>query len=87
MMMASASTRTKLTPPEVARRWGVSAEKVIAWIRSGELHAMNAATRPGGRPRYLIDLRDLEAFELRRSATPVPRSKRRRQESGVTEYF
>lgn len=85
--MGPAATRTKLTPPKVARRYGVSPEKVIGWIRRGELHAMNAATRLDGRPRYLIDIRDLEAFELRRSATPVPKSKRRRQELGITEYF
>ena len=56
--------KTKMTPPEIARLWGVSVEKVVAFIRSGELRAINAAT-PGRnqRPRYLIDVDDLEDFE------------------------
>ncbi len=39
--------RTKLTPPEVAKAWGISPEKVLAWIRSGELRAVNVATKLG----------------------------------------
>lgn len=60
--------RRKLTPPEVAEMWGVSNDKILAFIRSGELRAINAAT-PGRsqRPRYLIDLDDLADFERRRS--------------------
>ncbi len=80
--------RTKWTPPEIARRWGISPEKVVGWIRSGELKAMNAATRIGGRPRYLIDARDLEAFELRRSVAPKqPVRRQQHSSSGVTSYY
>ena len=82
-----AASKTKRSPPEVARDWGISPEKVIDWIRSGELRAMNAAARPGGRPRYLIDVRDLEAFQLRRSVQPTPRTHRRRAPPDVIEYF
>jgi excisionase family DNA binding protein len=63
--------RSKLTPPEVARLWGVSPDKVLAWIAGGELRAVNAATRPGGRPRWLIDRADLAAFEAARAARPA----------------
>lgn len=87
-MSTRAQTRQKSTPPQVAQLWGVSPEKVIEWIKAGELRAINAATRCGGRPRYLIDLHDLEAFELRRSAAPVANTRRRRRsEPGVIEYF
>lgn len=79
--------RTKLTPPEIAERYGVSPDKVLAWIRSGELRAINLATTPGGRPRYRIDLADLLAFEQRRAAQPVARPARRRQSPDVVEYF
>ena len=80
--------RSKLTPPEVARRWGISPEKVISWIQSGELRAMDASAKPGGRPRYLIDIRDLEAFEMRRSVTTVPKTRRQRKtQPGVIQYF
>lgn len=34
--------RTKLSPPELAKRWGIDPAKVIAWIHSGELRAINA---------------------------------------------
>ena len=82
--------RTKLTPPEVASRFGVSSDKVLAWIKSGELRAINAATRSAGRPRYLIDVADLAVFEARRAAAgrsgqQLPRRKNR---SGhVIEFF
>jgi excisionase family DNA binding protein len=68
--------RTKLTPPELARRWGVSSDKVRAWIESGELRAINLATRPSGRPRYRIDLADVLAFEQRREANGVSKMAR-----------
>ena len=82
--------KTKLTPPDVAKQWGVSPEKVIGWIRSGELRAFNAATRhSSGRPRYLIDSADLLAFEQRRRMQPTTRTPRRRCRpmAGVPEYF
>lgn len=81
--------RQKVTPPELARAWGISPEKVLAWIRSGELRAVNAATRVGGRSRFLIDLDDVEAFEQRRAgiARPVKQSAPRRRQTDVTEYF
>jgi excisionase family DNA binding protein len=83
-----ADRRQKITPPEVAARWGVSPDKVLAWIRDGELRAINAATRPGGRPRWLIDLADLAAFEQRRAGGSSPTVKRRRKRPGnVIEFF
>ncbi|MFV1968387.1 MAG: helix-turn-helix domain-containing protein, partial [Pirellulaceae bacterium] len=78
-------TRTKLTPPELASRWGISPEKVVAWVRSGELRAIDASTRRGGRPRYLIDISDVEAFERRRAVAPPPPSSTRthRKDDGI----
>jgi hypothetical protein len=61
------ANRRKFTPPQVAQLWGISTVKVISWIRSGELHAIDGATRRGQRPRYLVDASDLEAFERARS--------------------
>lgn len=81
--------RTKITPPELAARWGIDWHKVIAWIRSGELRAIDASTRPGGRPRFLIDERDIELFELRRSviSSPKPIRRRRQQNQDIIQYF
>jgi hypothetical protein len=76
------------SPPDIARRYGVSAEKVMVWIRSGELRAINVATRRGGRPRWRIDHADLLAFESRRAAVPaIPQPRRRRKPVDVIEYF
>lgn len=71
--------KTKLTPPQLAKRLGVSTEKIYAWIRNGELSAFNAATKQGQRPRYLIDESDIADFERRRKVmTPsIVRGNRR----------
>ena len=81
--------RTKFSPPEVARMWGISADKVLAWINAGELRAMNVAINLKGRPRYRIDIRDLEVFENRRSVSTEHRAngRRRRKQKNVIEYF
>lgn len=78
MRKSESTEKQKLTPPEVARSYGVKEEKILAWIRSGELRAFNAATRPTGRPRFLIDKADLEAFENSRAVVPPPKKTRRR---------
>ena len=70
MTVTPTINRQKFTPPQVARRWGIGVEKGIAWIRSGELKAINTATRSNGRPRYLIDEDDLAVFEARRIGMP-----------------
>lgn len=43
-----------LTPPQVASERGIRTGKVLAWIASGQLVAVNHATRLGGRPRWRI---------------------------------
>lgn len=81
--------KTKFTPPEVAKLLGIGPDKVLAWIRSGELRAVNVATTVKGRPRYVIDQEDLAAFLEARSVKPKPkvRTRRRRAPTAVTEYF
>lgn len=89
MAAKNPTSRCKLTPPEVARRWGIAADKVIGWIRSGELQAIDASARRGGRPRYLIDVGDLKVFEQARRVQPpahvAPR--RRRRDENVIKFF
>jgi hypothetical protein len=83
-----ASDAAYLSPPAVGRRLGVSADKVVGWIRTGELRAADLAQRRGGRPRYRVSLADVEVFLQRRSAAPTPRPRRRgRQMAGVIEFF
>jgi hypothetical protein len=87
--MIPAEHRAKLTPPEIARLWGLSPEKVLTWIKTGELRALNAATRTGGRPRFLVDRADLAEFERRRTVAPNSKATRRRKRrmNDVIEFF
>jgi hypothetical protein len=87
-MLVSLSKRTKLTPPALARLWGISADKILRWIAAGELRATNAATSAKGRPRWLIDMADLAEFEARRAAQPKAAAPRRRKSSAdIIEFF
>jgi excisionase family DNA binding protein len=83
----SGGARQKLTPPQIAARLGVSPDKVLAWIKSRELRAFNAATRPYGRPRWLVDEADLADFERRRSAVPTSAPSRQRKQSDIIQFF
>ncbi len=60
-----------LTLPEVASHLRVRREKVLHWIRSGELRGYNVAARQEGkRPKYRIDPEELRRFAERRQVTP-----------------
>jgi hypothetical protein len=82
--------RTKLSPAELAAKWGKSAESIIALIRLGDLPAIDVSVSRG-RPRFLIDLADIAIFEQRRTVRPPePRTRRRRQlkiEPECVKYF
>ena len=88
--MATAGVPARvLTPPEVADQLRVSPDKVLSWIRSGELRAVNVAKRLGGRPRYRVSIEDLAAFMERRAVVPEVKvvRRRRRRDPHVTEFF
>lgn len=87
MQVASIPASTLyLTPPELASRLRVKAAKVINWIRSGELRAIDLATRGSRRPRYRISPEAVAEFERRRSAAPLPRPIRRRRPAGIKSF-
>ncbi|MEI8373761.1 MAG: hypothetical protein WCJ35_13115 [Planctomycetota bacterium] len=77
------------TPPELARVKGIESEKILTWIRNGELRAVNYATRPTGRPRWRIKAEDWLAFEESRTSKPPVKAirKTRKSSSHVTEFF
>lgn len=81
----------KLSPAACAKRLDVGLDKVYAWIRSGELQAINVAMKPHGRPTYRIDQTDLANFQERRRVCKTdPQSLRRRQPSRrpkMKDYF
>jgi excisionase family DNA binding protein len=75
-----------LTPPQIAKRLGVNPDKVLTWIRNGELEAFNAATRPDSqRPRYRVTEEALLAFQARRAVGPQKPIARRRKKATLSE--
>ncbi len=76
-----------LTPPEVAEQFGINSSKVLMWIRSGELAAINVAASLLGRPRWRISQADLAVFAQRRQAITPPKSRPRRKTVGVIQFF
>jgi hypothetical protein len=83
-----AVTPSHLTPPAVAKRYGVDTHKVLGWIRSGQLRALNVGDG-SQRPRYRISPADLALFETARAAGPEPKISRirRRRDPLITEFF
>ena len=83
--------RMKLTPRQIARRWGISKDKVLNWIHSGELRAMDARSAGADRPRYLVDVKDLEDFEVKRTARsehePKGPTRRKKYANDVIDFF
>lgn len=87
MVTKRPAERQTFTTQEVARRWGVNRDKVVAFIRDGQLPAMNLSL--GQMPRYRIRREDLEAFEQSRMAVQAehPRRRRRKRSTGNTVEF
>jgi hypothetical protein len=86
--MPAIAPRKKITPPALAAQWGIDVGKVITWIKRGELRAVNLALDPNGRPRYAIDQADIAVFEASRAVTPpAPRTRRRRADPNVINFF
>jgi excisionase family DNA binding protein len=79
-----------LTVRYVCERYAVSVHTVLAWIRSGELRAVNVGRRSGAKkPRWRITQEALEAFEALRTPGPPPaRMKRRKKRpTDVIEFY
>jgi excisionase family DNA binding protein len=78
-----------LTVHGVAERDGVGEHTVLAWIRTGELRAINCGRRPGSKkPRWRITAEALAAFELMRTPSPPPPAvRRRRQHAEVISFY
>lgn len=83
--MRAAPVVPDLTPPEIAERLRVHADKVRHWIERGELEAVNLATSRCGRPRYRVSAEALERFLERRQV--LPRSQATRQKTQLPPGF
>ena len=77
-----------ISPPKAAKRYAVGVHTVLAWIKSGELVAINVGSG-AMRPRWRIMPDAIADFERRRQATPATKATRRRRkvDPGVIEYF
>ena len=72
---------------EIAQQLAVKPERVIAWIRAGQLRAVNVGDGLV-KPRFRIAPADLEDFLAARTVQPPARpARRRRHVEGITEYF
>jgi hypothetical protein len=85
-----------LNPAQVAEMWGVSHDKVLEFIRTGELEAFNVASKKSRRPQFKIPLAALQAFQERRSGRdparslpppPSRRSPRKPSSPATRDYF
>jgi excisionase family DNA binding protein len=82
--------RSAITVPTFARRLGVNADTVHAWIASGELAAVDVSTKPGGRRRWRLLPEAIAAFESGRTSRPAPlRAGRRpwKRPAGFVKFF
>lgn len=77
-----------LTARQYAQRLGIDVGKVLAWIHSGELRAVDVSQYRSGRPRWRIPVDAIAAFEQARSTRPAAKpGRRRRQQIAVKEFF
>ncbi len=86
--MTPATITRYLSPADIAERYGCKVEKVLGWLRSGELRGIDVSARRGAKPRWKINPADLAAFEAARACSKAPEpTRRRRKLENVTEYF
>lgn len=78
------------SPAELAENWGITQDKVLSWIHSGELEAVDVSQRDSNRPRYRIDADAIAKFKAARISTPPPAKPARRRRTvdpNIIEYF
>ena len=75
------------TTAEVASYYRVGVGKVLAWIRSGQLVAVNTASTLCGRPRWIVTPQALADFEARRQSGPPPQPSRRSKRTAWIDYY
>jgi excisionase family DNA binding protein len=78
---------TCLTVREVARRLRVRPSKVRAWIRRGELAAINTSAALCGRQRLVVTPQALAAFERKRATGAEEKPQRRKRRPAGKDYY
>ena len=77
---------TWLSPPQIAKELGIDGGKVLAWIHSRELIAVDVSETRGGRPRWRVSREALENFLRRRSTSPTETPTRRKKAEAQKYY-
>ena len=85
----SRTTPGYFVPRALAKRWSVCVDKVLGFIKTGELRAFNVASAKSRRPRYRISIEEVRRFEEQTRSAASPRSAesktaRRRKPSATT---
>jgi hypothetical protein len=77
-----------LSPQTIADRLGLAkVDRVLSWIHSGELVALNVSARPG-RPTWRVAAADLDRFLAGRRTRPAtPRARRRERYTDVIRFY
>ena len=84
--MSANSQAVYITPPQYAARLGVKPAKILGFISSGLLAAIDIAGPGAMRPRYRISPDAIAQFERRRSAGPLPKPIRRRRPATIKDF-
>jgi excisionase family DNA binding protein len=75
------------TTADAARLLRVSEDKIRAWIRAGELSAVNTARTRCGKPRFVILPHAIEQFATTRSPAEPPKPKRCRKRTQEIDFY
>jgi transposase len=76
-----------LTVRDLAARYRVGPDKIRAWIRKGELKAIDTASSRVGKPRWVFLPHHLAEFERGREAGPPPKAARRSRLKGQIDFY
>ena len=76
-----------LSPPQVAKMIGVKPDKILYWIHTGVMPAVNVAQKEDGRPQYAVTPAGLDIFTTRRSTRQPVKVKRARRQPEPCETF
>lgn len=76
--MREKKTDRSKSPRQLAAYLGIGLDKVLAWIRTGKIAAIDVGGVPG-KPRYKVTPEALEAFLISRKVIVPPTPPRRRE--------
>jgi excisionase family DNA binding protein len=71
-----------LSPRQLAKCWGVSKDKVLGWIHTGLLRAIDVRSANSSRPQYRIPGDAVQAFSAARSNSTPPNGPRTERKGG-----